>query len=176
MPEIDLTGLNKFMNQLMPMLMRMKMQKRGYEAWGDVQRQLQESGLAGRLRGYEAQEEMQKRLLEAGYSRDVVKMILGVITQGVKGFGGRPGVEALQRIREVGLGEVPGIPPEIPGQYEETMAPYQTLMPAIGRRLEAGEYPSKEEMTILTRILGPDKLQEFLASYPPGKAPLPPPP
>jgi len=142
--------------------MRMKMQKRGYEAWGDVQRQLQESGLAGRLKGYEAQEEMQKRLLKAGYSRDVTKMILGVITQGVKGFGGRPGVEALRRIRELGYGEVPGIAEEIPGQYVATMDPYATVMPALGRRLEAGEYPSKEEMTVLTRLLGSDKPQEFL--------------
>ena len=149
------------MNQLMRILMQMKVRKRGYEAWGDVQEQLQRSGLARRLEGYEAQEEMQKRLLEAGYSRDVTKMILATIVQGAAGFG-RPGIEAVERIREIGLGEVPGIPEEIPGQYEAIQDPYASLMPAIGRRLEAGEYPSEEEMTTMTRLLGPDKLQEFL--------------
>lgn len=162
MPEVDLTDFNKFMSQLMRILVQQRVQQRGYEAWGDVQRQLQESRLAGQLKAYEASEEMQKRLLEAGYSRDVVKMILGVITQGVEGFGGRPGVEAVRRIREIGLGGVPGVPEEIPGRHEEIMEPYAGLMPALGRRLEAGEYPSEEEMTVMTRILGPARLQEYL--------------
>ena len=157
----DLTDFNKFMSQLMRILMQQKVRERGYQAWGDVQEQLQRSGLARRLEGYEAQEEMQKRLLEAGYSRDVVKMLLETISKGTQEYG-RPGIETVERIRQIGLGETPGIPPEIPGQYEETMAPYASLMPALGRRLEAGEYPSREEMAILTRLLGADKVQEFL--------------
>lgn len=158
---LDTTDFNKFMSVFMRILMQQKVQQRGYEAWGDVQEQLQRSGLARRLEGYAASEEMQKRLLQAGYSRDVVKMILTSIFRGAEGYG-RPGVEALSRIRQIGLGETPGIPPEIPGQYEEIQQPYANLMPALGRRLEAGEYPSREEMAILTRILGAEKVQEFL--------------
>ena len=157
----DLTDFNKFMSQLMRILMQQKVRERGYKAWGGVQEELQRSGLARRLEGYAAQEEMQKRLLEAGYSRDVVKMILASIIKGTEGYG-RPGIEALERIGQVGLGETPGIPPEVPGQYEEVTAPYVNLMPALGRRLEEGEYPSREEMAILTRLLGPEKVQEFL--------------
>lgn len=157
----DLTDFNKFMSQLMQILMQQKVRERGYQSWGKVQEELQRSGLARRLEGYTAQEEMQNRLLQAGYSRDVVKMLLATIAKGTEGYG-RPGIETIQRIRETGLGETPGIPPEIPGQYEEVTAPYESIMPAIGRRLQEGEYPSREEMAILTRLLGPEKVQEFL--------------
>ena len=158
---LDTTDFNQFMSELMRILMQQKVRERGYKAWGSVQEELQRSGLARRLEGYQAQEEMQSRLLEAGYSRDVVKMLLATIFKGTEGYG-RPGVEALERTRQVGLGETPGIPPEIPGQYKEVMEPYANLMPAIGRRLEKGQYPSREEMAILTRLLGADKVQEFL--------------
>jgi len=161
MPQPDLTDFNKFMSQLMRILLQQRVRERGYGAWGKVQEELQRSGLARRLEGYAAQEEMEKRLLEAGYSRDVVKMILASIIKGTEAFG-RPGVEALSRIRQVGLGETPGIPEEIPGQYEEIMEPYASLMPALGRRLQEGEYPSREEMSILTRLLGAERVQEFL--------------
>lgn len=158
---LELTDFNKFMSELMRILIQEKVRERGYQAWGDVQEELQRSGLARRLEGYTAQEEMQNRLLQAGYSRDVVKMILASVTKGTEGFG-RPGVEALERIRQLGLGETPGIPPEVPGQYEEVTAPYAQLLPALARRLQEGEYPSREEMAILTRLLGPEKVQEFL--------------
>jgi hypothetical protein len=145
----------------MKILLQQKVRERGYGAWGKVQEELQRSGLARRLEGYTAQEEMQKRLLEAGYSRDIVKMLLATISKGTEEYG-RPGVETIERMRQVGLGETPGIPPEIPGQYEEVMEPYANLMPALGRRLQDGEYPSREEMATLTRLLGADKVQEFL--------------
>ena len=158
---LDTTDFNQFMSELMRILMQQKVRERGYQSWGKVQEELQRSGLARRLEGYTAQEEMQKRLLQEGYSRDVVKMLLATIFKGAEGYG-RPGVEALERTRKVGLGETPGIPPEIPGQYEEITGQYESLMPAIGRKLAAGQYPSREEMAILTRLLGPEKLQEFL--------------
>jgi hypothetical protein len=158
---LDTTDFSKFMSELMRILMQQKVRERGYEAWGSVQEELQRSGLARRLEGYEAQEEMQRRLLNAGYSRDVVKMLLATITKGTEGYG-RPGIESMERIRQAGLGETPGMPPEIPGQHEKVTEPYANLMPALGRRLEAGKYPSREEMATLTRLLGPEKVQEFL--------------
>ncbi|GAH46729.1 unnamed protein product [marine sediment metagenome] len=78
------TEFDTFMKQLMQILMQQRIQKRGYEARGDVQRQLQESDLARTLEKYKASEEMARRLQESGLSGDVVKMILGVITQGAK--------------------------------------------------------------------------------------------
>ena len=55
----DLTDFNKFMSQLMQILMQQKVRERGYQSWGKVQEELQRSGLARRLEGYTAQEEMQ---------------------------------------------------------------------------------------------------------------------
>ena len=158
---LDTTDFNKFMSELMRILMQQKVRERGYQSWGKVQEELQRSGLARRLEGYTAQEEMQKRLLEAGYSRDVVKMLLATIFKGTEGYG-RPGVEAIERIGQLGLGETPGVPPQVPGQYEEVTTGHENMMAALGRRLEEGEYPSREELAVLTRQLGPEKVQEFL--------------
>ncbi|GAH46727.1 unnamed protein product [marine sediment metagenome] len=68
----------------------------------------------------------------------------------------------MSRIREAGLGGVPGIPEEISGQYKEIMDPYAALGPALGRRLKLGQYPSEPEMISVERLLGSERLQEIL--------------
>lgn len=147
--DIDLSNLNRFMNRLLPMLLRRRFEKQRVEDW------LQKS-----LKEYEAWGETQATVQERAAENQIKMQLLKVGAIGVKDMD-RPLIELLSRLGEAGV-TGPGIPTISPEAYGELKAPYAEMRPQFAEAMEAAEYPTQEQITAATRLYGSKWVDKWL--------------
>lgn len=144
---MDMKKFNKFMMTFAPMLMQTKMRERGYEAWGETQRQTIYESLAADLQRYAALEMKAGRERNAKFAINYADQIIRAITKSLEGMD-RPGLLMSQRTKEAGI----PTPFEPTVSHEEAIDPYQVLMEDI-EKLYGGEV-SPEKKDVIARTVG----------------------
>lgn len=148
----DLTKLNEFMRQFLPLLLRGQMDEKRVQLYLD--KALKEQEAYGSMRSEEAKQE---------FIRKIMLQLIETGQEGVEGLD-RPLLALLERLPEAGITD-PSIPTLSPGAYGRATAPFEGVQSLFAGAMEDVKAPSEEEYGWATRILGTEKVTEFQKEF-----------
>lgn len=145
----DLTKLNEFMKQFLPLLLRGQMDEKRVQLYLD--KALKEIEAYGKVRGAESEKE---------FGRKIMLQLIESLQTGAEGLD-RPTEALLMRAGELGI-EHPSLPTVTREGYGQAIAPFQETGATMTGLLEESQYPSEAEISNAIRVYGSKPVNEWL--------------
>lgn len=144
----DLTKLNEFMRQFLPLLLREQFDEKRVQRY--LEKTLAEQEHWGGIRETGAQ---------ADQVRKIIMQLIETAQSGTKGMDEQL-LAVLMRLGEAGVTD-PALPTVSRERYGQAITPYADIGSKFAGLLEDKQYPSADDFSLATRVLGTEKVTEF---------------